>query len=1165
MIDSLSPHHNVVVGRNGSGKSNFFAAIRFVLSDAYTHMSREERQSLIHEGSGTVMSAYVEVVFANEDRRFPVDRDEVVIRRTIGLKKDDYSLDQKNATRTDIMNLLESAGFSRSNPYYIVPQGRITGLTNAKDSERLELLKEVAGAKVFEVKLKESLKEMANSSKRQEKIDEMLTFIESRIEDLNLEKDDLKHFEKLNNGKKSLEYNVFDRELAHLNDQIEDLDVTHENSMDQYNKLISEHDEKEESVIKLDQLIKELESNVKLLEVEKAQNDDECKQVFALVESLKAQIKDIDSSSSVNVEQDRSTLAELQSAANVKQKQLEKLEPKKLQLFQTEQALRKTLNDVRAKQRLILSKQGRFEKFSSKNERDDWLKAEIAHIEDSIQRKTLSLQQSTQQHSKVVKEMEIADSTREKFASSINEANSQIDILSPQLVSARSNHVSLNDERKTLWKEDAKLRALCTTYDTQWSEAQRSMADTMDRSTASGLDSVRRLTSQMNLLGVYGTLGELIEVSEKYKTAAEVVAGNSLFHVVVDSDATASVLMDHLTREKAGRVTFMPLNRLRPQQIEYPATSDCVPLIKKIACDSALENAVSHVFARTVVCVSLQRGSEIARQHKLNAITLDGDKCDKRGVLSGGFRDVGSKSRLSALKNVKRASAESANAKDRVGQLGDEISAKDGLVAEVSTKISRLQKEINQWESQIAQTSSEVEKLSMQKTQLESSLKLEEQKMSSLQNGLTLLNSEKSELSKELASDFTQSLSAEDSQALREIVQQLPQLEGDYARAADELTAVEVETSRLGSELKDNLLPRIEVLAKAVRSSDKDRESESGELKSLKCMLDNHTQSMYAHRERLDEVEGELGLARREISQNASQLAKCRDQQKVLHRKLENYWKNVEKTLGKKSLLTARRDDVNKKIRELGVLPEEAFSRYKTTASSKLIEKLTSTNESLKKYSHVNKKALEQHVNFTKQRDQLVERRGELTVAKTSIENLINVLEQRKDDAIIRTFHQVSRGFSEIFEKLVPQGGGKLIIEKKNPQDDQAVENYIGVSISVSFNSKHDEQQRIEQLSGGQKSLCAIALILAIQKCDPAPFYLFDEIDANLDTQYRSSVAKLINELSEKDAQFICTTFRPEMLQVADKFYGIMFANKVSTVSDIGRDDALGFIEGQAR
>ncbi|KAG8968314.1 Structural maintenance of chromosomes protein 3, partial [Tulasnella sp. 427] len=128
-----------------------------------------------------------------------------------------------------------------------------------------------------------------------------------------------------------------------------------------------------------------------------------------------------------------------------------------------------------------------------------------------------------------------------------------------------------------------------------------------------------------------------------------------------------------------------------------------------------------------------------------------------------------------------------------------------------------------------------------------------------------------------------------------------------------------------------------------------------------------------------------------------------------------------------------------------------------------------------------------------------------------------------------------------------------------------SIDNYTGVSIKVSFNSKVDEGLRIQQLSGGQKSLVALATVFAIQKCDPAPFYLFDEIDANLDAQYRTAVASMIHELSSS-AQFITTTFRPEMLQRADKFYGVLFNNqKVSSIESITRDNATQFIEQEAQ
>ncbi|KAJ2590497.1 Structural maintenance of chromosomes protein 3, partial [Coemansia sp. RSA 1722] len=236
--------------------------------------------------------------------------------------------------------------------------------------------------------------------------------------------------------------------------------------------------------------------------------------------------------------------------------------------------------------------------------------------------------------------------------------------------------------------------------------------------------------------------------------------------------------------------------------------------------------------------------------------------------------------------------------------------------------------------------------------------------------------------------------------------------------------------------------------------------------------------------------------------------------------------------------------------------------------------RLHKVNEKLKRFGHVNKKAFEQYSIFARQRESIRQRKQELDQSATSIEELIEVLDQRKDEAIERTFKQVSKYFSEVFGKLVPAGRGALVMQRRTDrlatgggdmmdddnQAQQSVENYIGVSIRVSFNSKTDEGLRMQQLSGGQKSLVALALIFAIQRCDPAPFYLFDEIDANLDAVYRTAVADMIHELS-RDSQFVTTTFRPEMLVHADKFYGVTFENKVSRVTTITQAAAMSFIE----
>lgn len=177
------------------------------------------------------------------------------------------------------------------------------------------------------------------------------------------------------------------------------------------------------------------------------------------------------------------------------------------------------------------------------------------------------------------------------------------------------------------------------------------------------------------------------------------------------------------------------------------------------------------------------------------------------------------------------------------------------------------------------------------------------------------------------------------------------------------------------------------------------------------------------------------------------------------------------------------------------------------------------------------------------------------------------MLEKQKVDAIHFTFKQVSKYFTEVFKKLVPAGRAKLLLKTLDNEeghdvgpDDTNLDQFIGIGIKVSFTDSDVEMKEMNQLSGGQKSLVALGLIFAIQKCDPAPFYLFDEIDQALDAQHRKAVANMIHELSA-EAQFITTTFRPELLEHAHKFYGVKFRNKVSHVECVMREEARDFVE----
>lgn len=307
------------------------AAIRFVLSDAYTQMGREERQALLHEGSGqAVMSAYVEIIFDNSDERFLTGKDEVIIRRTIGLKKDEYSLDRKSATKTDVMNLLESAGFSRSNPYYIVPQGRVTTLTNMKDPERLTLLKEIAGTQVYEQRRAESLKIMDETNLKREKIDELLKFIEERLDELEEEKEELRTYQENDKEKRCLEYTILHREQVEINAAIDQIEEGRSKGTEQSEDAIEAFRERDAQIDALAKGISKTEQEVKLKKAEKRQLDQERREHLknkAHLELVVGEHAQTQSSRDQSRKKHKSELLRLQSEIQSHKKELEKLTP----------------------------------------------------------------------------------------------------------------------------------------------------------------------------------------------------------------------------------------------------------------------------------------------------------------------------------------------------------------------------------------------------------------------------------------------------------------------------------------------------------------------------------------------------------------------------------------------------------------------------------------------------------------------------------------------------------------------------------------------------------------------------------------------------------------------------------------------------------------------
>lgn len=1181
-IEPFSPRHNVVVGRNGSGKSNFFAAIRFVLSDAYTSMSREERQALLHEGVSvtTTLSAYVEIVFDNSDNRFPTGREEVILRRTIGLKKDEYSLDKKSASKADVMNLLESAGFSKSNPYYIVPQGRITALTNAKDHERLALLKEVAGTKVYEQRRTESLRIMAETDAKRTKINELIDYIDSRLTELEEEKEELREFQDKDKERRCLEYALYQRELEEVGEALEEIDEERRGEVHGANMRREQFDTREKEIQRLEQQISQAKHSLQALKISRKDAHSELNEFIRARTELECIVADLRATSERDDSALEQELSSVQQATRDKERELHDLIPQWEKARTKESAEKRKMEEARTQLNTLFAKQGRVNRFRTKAERDAYLKQEIASMEAYQRARSAALDSTRKDVTQKLQNVAEMERRVDNIQGSLEDGRTRVKDIGEQVIALKEQQTELIERRKELWREDTKLDGLLAHASDELRATERNLAGMMDKDTGSGLRAVDRIAERHNLEGVYGPLYRLFEIPDStFSTAIELTAGNSLFHVVVDTDATAQKVLDIMLREKNGRVTFMPLNRLKPKQPTIPPNQDALPLLEKLSYDSSHAKAFQQVFGKTWVCRDLTVAAAYVKSHGVNTITLDGDKVDRKGALTGGYHDV-RRSRIEAVKNV--------------ATWRSKFDAEDKRAKEVKVAITTLEQEITK-------VTGKIQVLSVQQAQakearevfLSDSVSLSRER-ERLNEGIVALENEADELETELsgivqrlqgyrtelASPLTRALTDDEANLIDTLGQQVDERRKRVLELSKSRTELDSRKNLLEIELNESLRRKEKELQTTLESLDDSANGEVSsadnldarlrELKSLDASISTSTK-------RAQEAEKDFDKLTADLQELRSNLEKAQNQQSEDSRSVTKLQKNTERYLAKKQMLAGRKEECNRNIRDLGVLPEEAFEKYTNEKLDRLVKKLHTVNEGLKKFAHVNKKAFEQYNSFTKQRDQLLQRREDLDKSATSIEELVQVLDQRKDEAIERTFKQVASNFEEVFDKLVPAGRGRLIIQRRIDQDEDeamdegddtqqsSIDNYTGISIKVSFNSKVDEGLRIQQLSGGQKSLVALATVFAIQKCDPAPFYLFDEIDANLDAQYRTAVANMIKSLSHS-AQFITTTFRPEMLVTADKFYGVLFNNqKVSSIRSIKREEAMEFVDQEAQ
>ncbi|OTF69407.1 structural maintenance of chromosomes protein 3-like protein, partial [Euroglyphus maynei] len=586
VVEPFSPGHNVIVGRNGSGKSNFFYAIQFVLSDEFSHLRPDQRQQLLHEGPGQrTMIAYVEIIFDNSDNRLPIDESTVTLRRQIGLKKDQYYLNKKIVTRADVMNVLESAGFSRSNPYYIVKQGKINQMATAPDPQRLKILREVAGTRIYDERKEESRVSLREAENKLEKIIDLIKYIEEKLQTLEGEKEELKEYQKWDKMRRALEYTIYNNELEDSRKRQKELDTRRETSSMVTEKLREQLQLSTEKIKDLSRDLREVKTKLQTYKDEKEALQHEHTSFVKEKTRLELHIKDLkdevegDTSSKKRAEAE---LINLKERIAEKQNELNQIKPEYEEMKLLEEECARELSLKEQKRSELYAKQGRGSQFTSKNERDKWIQNELKKLQRNLQDKRVQIDRLREDLKRDAKRKEELESKIDELTKELENNRSSIDNQNKSYYDMKKKKDTLQNERNEMWRQENALQQNYNMLIEEKSKKDQLLRSMVGKTVLNGRDSVQKVLEVFRerggsyepiVKGYYGMLIENFECGKEFYTAIEMTAGNKLFHHIVENDKIGTRILQEMNKMKlAGEVTFMPINRLFTKEIDYPQT-----------------------------------------------------------------------------------------------------------------------------------------------------------------------------------------------------------------------------------------------------------------------------------------------------------------------------------------------------------------------------------------------------------------------------------------------------------------------------------------------------------------------------------------------------------------------------------------------------------------
>lgn len=1135
--------YNCILGPNGSGKSNIGDALCFVLGRLSAKSLRAEKSAnLIFNGGKSKKpspAGTVQIAFSNTEKTFPLVNEEVVVERTITKKGNSiYRVNGKTKTRTEILDLLSLA---RINPdgYNIVLQGDITRFVTMPTLERRRVVEEISDVSIYEEKKHKAILEL---TKVEEKLNSAEIILKERgtyLKELKKDRDQALKFKELRNKIDSLRATSIHHQLLDKETEKAKLDAEvgkHQETLVKAEERIVALKAKSEENKKCTQLINQ--------EIEQ-KGEKEQVRVHKEIEDLK-----------VTIAKDRTRISTLKDEINKIAQRKDQFQQEMKELQQKSSSFQQKQKDVQAqvqrKAKEIREIEQKIAEFKKKNniESSQELEKSIEEKDKLIEQRQEEIQQIRQKQQELLREkdrLEYQVQTIDERIKKVQEVEEQNKEQVKKLQGLKTDFKGATLKLNQCLDQDASFASQLANARKKISELQEKQAalNAKTMTVQAGLANNKALQSILSnkkrFSGVFGTVAELGQVSKKYAEALEAAAGSRMQHLVIDSDKTAAECINYLKANKFGAASFIPLNKIRSVEI---STEDQKLLkgtnvhnfaLKLVSFKPQFQKAFSYVFGNTLVVDDIETAREVGIG-KIKMATLDGNIAEASGVMHGGF-------------NARRSSI-GFQEKDSLAELEkneEELSQMEGVLANITFKREANEKEIAFLRTRKAEM--EAEMITLEKTlhlktdDLDASANLKKEitkKMGEVNTDLSSIQKDVTRINKDLAS-----LKME-KQSLRDQVSELrnPRLLAQLTAFEESRQQSREEILRLESEVKSNTLhldqllgPEQAKIREILKQHEKEETIFTEEIKVLSEKAGTAEQELKVKEKAGKEFYAKYHQLFAEREKISTEMSKIELDIESLREKSRGSEREV-------NLVSLKNAEIKARLAGL----QEEIARYKDAEILKNVsvndiqKEISKFEVMLAQMSAVNMKALEVYEQVEKEFKDLIQKKEELTTEKTDVLTMMNEIETKKKDHFMKTFQRVNENFQRVFESLFTKGKAYLQLDnQENPFEDG-----LSIQVKISGNRFMD----LKSLSGGEKTLTALAFIFAIQEFQPATFYILDEIDAALDKHNSEKLAKLIKSYSAR-AQYIVISHNDSLIAEADTLFGVSMVDGVSKITSI--------------